>query len=283
MLRFLEKVFQDVREGENLEVYLTLVVALVLLLLDVFDVVSSEALAAGTLATLGLLAYSVLTNREQMQRLVDSSTTTQTLVEQSLSGQPSADSFFWQERRPLDSDLRRARFVGVAGITLSRTVRDYLHIFEDRLKSGAHLQFIVIDPASFAPRQALLRSKGGVDDSFYVDLVRTTVARLCFLAEPEHGSGTLELGLLPYSPSFGLFLIDPDEPYGRIIVEVYQHKSLAFNPTFELDARRDSRWYRFFREQFDLLWESCGARRKAGSGIPILRQELQSQPPDTSG
>lgn len=278
MIKFLEKVLDDIREGRNLEVYLTLVVALVLLILDVFDIVSTEAIAAGTLATLALLAYSLLTNREQMRRLTDASTTTRTIIEQMVSGKPRADRFFWKERKSLESDLARARFVGITGITLSRTVRDYLHIFENRLQSGAHMQFVVIDPSSLAPRQVILRSKGGVGDSFYADLVRTTVARLCILAELEDPPGGLELGLLPYAPSFGLFVIDPDEPHGRIIVEVYQHRSLAFNPTFELDAQSDARWYAFFREQFDLLWESCGERRMTGRQIHRFRQDLEPQP-----
>ncbi len=276
MLKFFDKVFQDIREGQNLEVYLTLVVALVLLILDIFDIVTSEAMAAGTLATLALLAYSVLTNREQMERLVDVSTATRTMIEQSTSGKPRAERFFWQEKRSLENDLARARFIGIVGITLSRTVRDYLPLFENRLQSGAHIQFIVIDPTSLASRQAMHRGKGGVGDSFYADLVRTTVARVCILAELKDVPGSVELGLLPYTPSFGLLVIDPDEPHGRIVVEIYQHRTLTFNPTFELDAQRDSRWYQFFREQFDLLWESCEGRKEAGDQIHRLRQELQS-------
>lgn len=275
MLQFLDKVLRDVREGENLEVYLTLVVVLVLLFLDVFGVVSTGAVAAGTLATLALLAYGTLNSREQMQHLVDTSMATQAVVEQAVSGKPKADDFFWTGRRSLERDLIRARFIGIVGLTLSRTVRDYLDIFEKRLESGACIRFVVIDPASQAPQQAVLRSKGGVGDSFYADLVRTTVERICMLAGSDDSPGTVELGLLPYAPSFGLFLIDPHEPHGRIIVEIYQHKSLAFNPTFELDAQQDARWYKFFLEQFDLLWESCGDRRGTGHQIHLVRQELR--------
>jgi hypothetical protein len=283
MLKFLEKVFQDIYKGQNLEIYLTLVVALALLLLDIFGIASTEAVAAGTLATLALLAFSTLENREQMQHLADTSTATQAVVEQVVSGKPKAGDFFWKRRRSLEGDLARARFIGIAGITLSRTVRDYLDDFEKRLQSGACVRFIVIDPASLAPRQVMLRSKGGVRDFFYADLVRTTIERICILTELDDSSGTVELGLLPYAPSFGLFLIDPHEAHGRIIVEIYQHKSLAFNPTFELNAQRDARWYKFFREQFDLLWESCGDRRGTGRQIHRFRQELQSQFSGVSG
>lgn len=275
MLKFFEKVFQDLREGRNVELYVTVGVALVLVVLDVSGFASTEALAAGTLATLALLAYSTLNSREQIRSLVETSTATQAVVEQVLSDQARADDFFWERKRSLEQDLAHAGFIGAVGVTLSRTVRDYLDTFENRLASGTHLRFMVIDPTSQAPRQALLRGKGGIGDSFYADLVRTTLARICVLAELGDLLGTVELGLLPYTPSFGLFLIDPDEPHGRIIVEIYQHRSLASNPTFELDAQQDVRWYKFFREQFDLLWQSCGDRKRQDRHIHQFREELQ--------
>jgi hypothetical protein len=272
MLNFFKRVYQDVLEGQNLEVYLTLLVALVLLILDIFGLVSPNIVAAGTLATLALLAYSTLNNRQQMHQVAEISTTTQTMVEMAVKGEQNADDFFWKEKRFLSQDLARARFIGLAGITLSRTVREYQDVFESRLAAGAELRFVVIDAASTAPQQAVLRSKGGVGASFYADLLRPTVARICLLADLAQASGKVELGLLPYAPSFGLFVIDPDKPHGRIIVEIYQHKSLALNPTFELSAQRDDRWYKFFREQFDLLWESCGERRGAGDQIYQFRE-----------
>ncbi len=276
MLRFLEKVFQDIREGENLEIYLTLAVVLVLLALDVFGIASTEAVAAGTLATLALLAYSTLKNREQMQHIMDTSTATQAVVEQVSIGKPKADDFFWREKRFLQRDLAQAKFIGIVGVTLNRTVRDYQDIFEDRLASDACVRLIIIDPAGPAPRQALCRGMEGIGDALYADLSRLTIERICVLARLPNSTGTVELGLLPYVPSFGLIVIDPDEAHGRIIAEIYHHKSLAFNPTFELNAQRDARWYEFFRKQFDLLWESCGDRK--GTGLEILRFRQEPQP-----
>ncbi len=272
MLNFFKRIYQDVLEGQNLEVYLTLLVALASLILDVFGLVSPNIVAAGTLATLALLAYSTLNNRQQMHQMTEISTTTQAMVGMAVKGEQKADEFFWKEKRFLSQDLARAKFIGLAGITLSRTVREYQDVFENRLAAGAGLRFIVIDAASTAPRQAVLRSKGGVQDSFYTDLLRPTIARICFLTDLAQAPGKVELGLLPYAPSFGLFVIDPDKPHGRIIVEIYQHKSLALNPTFELSAQRDDRWYKFFREQFNLLWGSCGDRRGAGDQIYQFRE-----------
>lgn len=260
-MRFLDGVFADLRAGKNLEVYLTLVVALVLLILDIFGFASTEALAAGTLATLALLAFSTLKNREQMQRLAEA-------AEQGMSGRLGADDFFWDEDRLGQDDFKDADFIGVVGVTLSRTVRTHSLVFEDRLRDEAHVRFMVIDPESPAPLQAIRRSQGVPSQSFYKSLLQPTIENVCMLATSASSRGTVELGLLPYIPSFGLVLIDPDRPHGRIIVEVYQHKTPAFSPTFELrNTQQDARWYSFFREQFDLLWDSCGKRRAAGEAI----------------
>jgi hypothetical protein len=283
MLRFLEKILQDIRKGRNLEVFLTLVVVLVLLFLDVFGVVSTEVVAAGTLATLALLCYSTLTNREQMQRLMDTAIATQAIIERKASDKLRVDELFWKEKRLLEEELAQARFIGIVGVTLGGTVRIYRGTFEERLASGAHIRFILIDPASEATRHAKLRSQAMVRDSSYAEFVQATIELICILVDLTGPHGTVELGLLPYAPSFGMVLIDPDEDLGRIIVEIYQHKSLALNPTFELDPERDPRWYKFFHEQFDLLWESCEGRRWVGDQIHTLRQESRPRVPEADG
>jgi len=269
-MKFLGKVFQDIREGQNLEIYLTLAVALALLILDVFGIVSAEAVAAGTLATLALLAFSTLTHRDQMARLTQ-------VAEQAISGQPSADTFFWRRKLISESDFEEASFIGVAGITLSKTIAEYQHVFKTRPVSGAHIRVVTIDPGGDTPRQAVLRSEGVIEDDFFTHLLRPNIDRLCSLGGSTERHGTLELGLLPYVPCFGLILIDPDKRHGRVIVEIYQHKSSAFHPTFELNPRRDKRWYKFFREQFDLLWESCGEKRGTGQEIHRFRQAFDSK------
>ncbi|MDW8405653.1 hypothetical protein [Chloroflexus sp.] len=85
--------------------------------------------------------------------------TAQTLVEQNTGG-IAADKFFWQERVSLDSYSSQARTIYISGITLNRSLRDYSAIFEQHLKSGAKIQFIIIDPDSSVTKQAVLRSKG---------------------------------------------------------------------------------------------------------------------------
>lgn len=156
---------------------------------------------------------------------------------------------------------------------LSRTLRDYSASLEERLRVGAKVRIILMDPASTAPDQAVLRSKGVSSRQFYIDTLRPTLERVGMLA---NASDKIELGLLPYKPAFGLVVIDPDEPYGRIIVEMYPHHSDSFAPTFELRPDRDPHWYKHFREQFENLWNGCGQRHFSGVEVHKLVEEVRN-------
>ncbi|WP_315788286.1 hypothetical protein [Fischerella sp. JS2] len=179
---------------------------------------------------------------------------------------------FSGESRSIEPDLSQAKYIGFAGAVLSRTLRDYSAILEERLRVGAKVRIILMDPNSTAPDQAVLRSKGISSRQFYIDSLRPTLERVGILA---NSSVQIELGLLPYKPAFGIVVIDPDEPYGRIIVEMYPHHSDSFALTFELQPNRDSHWYKYFREQFDTLWNGCNQRHFSGKEIYKLVEEVR--------
>lgn len=52
---------------------------------------------------------------------------------------------------------------------------------------------------------------------FYLNTLRPTLERVGMLANASDKI----LGLLPYKPAFGIVALDPDEPYGRILIEMY--------------------------------------------------------------
>lgn len=88
--------------------------------------------------------------------------------------------------------------------------------------------------------------------------------------------GSIEVGLLPYFPSFSMWLIDPDRLTGKIIVEIYGHRTAEPNPTFMLVPDRDAQWYAYFRKQFDLIWETCNDANRIMQAYP--RQAPTSKP-----
>ncbi|MBU1661603.1 MAG: hypothetical protein KKD28_09040, partial [Chloroflexi bacterium] len=60
-----------------------------------------------------------------------------------------------------------------------------------------------------------------------------------------------------------------DKPHGKIVVEIYHHRSVEPNATFTLKANQDIYWYVFFRNQFDWLWKSCEESGRVEHILPV--------------
>jgi hypothetical protein len=261
VIKFIKKTIQDISSGKNIEHYIALIFIVIILALDVFNLATPDILTEITLAVLALVVFTSLSTREGIDELSDK-----------LIKPPNADEFFWKKKRTIESDLAQAKYIGFVGASLSRTLRDYSPILENRLNAGAKVRVMLMDPKSTAPDQAVLRSQG-VNRQYFIDSLRPTIERIGLLSK---SFDKVELGLLPYKPAFGMIVIDPDKPYGKIIIEMYPHHSPSFAPTFELQPNRDSHWYKHFREQFDNIWNACDQRRFTKDGMDDLINEVRT-------
>lgn len=102
---------------------------------------------------------------------------------------------------------------------------------------------------------------GDTTAEFWRSSLEAVEAVVDAIAKAPGSKGKLELGYLPYIPSFGFVVIDPDEPHGFCFVEIYHHRSAEPKAAFELRASDDPFWYGFFRRQFEILWNSCRVER----------------------
>ncbi len=215
-------------------------------------------LATWILAVLGLIALSGLWERNRrLTRIEALSKEGRDLALRYLNKKVFAGDFFLSERPLTSKELSSANEVLFLGKVLARTSREFMYILGLRLMAGATVRFIILDPESdSALEQAVLESfDTGID--FWRSSLRTTETVIEALANTPNARGKVELGYLPFIPSFGLSLIDPHQPHGKCFVEIYQHRSSEPHPTFELRASDDTYWFEYFRNQFDILWASC--------------------------
>jgi hypothetical protein len=245
--------------GHNLEIYLTVAVSLALGLLGIFSVVETRIVAAATLATLALLAFTNLISRSQIDELRETVGRLTSAVSEVVNDEAPAGRFLAIKAPSIQEEVRAASDIRLVGVTLGRTVRDLAGVLERRLRAGAVVRVVIIDPDSSAPLDAVARTLGVTSADLYRPRIASTIEILDHLASGAQGSGRVEIRLLPFVPAFGMYLIDPGEPDGHIYVELYQHRSLEPNPCFALQAERDGHWYSFFAHQFDILWDSATA------------------------
>ncbi len=153
--------------------------------------------------------------------------------------------------------LEGARQIWMAGYTLSRTPRDYLGQEGRCLVAGGEVKLMILEAEQQLLEECVKRSHGVTTPDHWRKRLDSTVSYAEALARTPGKTGRVQLGRLPYLPSFGFFIIDPYAEHGVIIVEIYHHQSADDNPTFTLYADRDGEWYKFFLQQFNTMWDSC--------------------------
>ena len=64
MLNILKRIIDDIKQGENLDVYISVPLAIIIAVLGILNQVSFEIIGASILGTLALLSASLLSNRK---------------------------------------------------------------------------------------------------------------------------------------------------------------------------------------------------------------------------
>lgn len=210
------------------------------------------------LAVLGLLAGSGLWERNRKLRRIEKlSEEARDLTLSHLSKKVYSSDFFSSGQNLTAEDLSCANTICFLGKVLARTSREYLHVLGQRLIAGANIRFVVLDPESETVLEQAELQSFDAPLAYYRDTIRTTETVIEVLSRTPNGKGKTEIGFLPFVPSFGLVLVDPQETHGTCFVEIYQHRSAEPHPTFELSAKDDPHWFAFFNEQFEKIWDSC--------------------------
>lgn len=216
------------------------------------------AIVTWILSVLALIAISGLWERNRrLHRIEKLSEEGRDLALRYLNRRVYASDFFLSDRRLTAKDLSSANTIYFVGMVLSRTTREFMYVLGQRLMAGATVRFVVLDfESEMVLQQAYLQSFNAPIE-FWRDNLKTTETVIEAIAKTSNSKGAVEIGYLPYVPSFGITLIDPDQSHGVCFVELYQHRSAEPHPTFEVRATDDPYWYKFFQGQFDRLWESC--------------------------
>lgn len=246
-MRFLRRVRQDLSHGENLEIYSTALLSLALAVLGALDMASGKVLAAATLATLALLAGGLLGSRRQVAELAAQ-------MRSRLAGEVSAEEFLSRDKPDIIEQLRNAQDIRIVGVTLSRTLRNTVDELQRRAGAGATIKVALIDPATSAPAEAARRSTMRDRPSVFENRLRPSIDLLRELMETRGVEGRVDVRFLPFVPAFGLVLLDPLQPSGRIHVDIYSHSSATGDAVFTLLPDRDGEWYQHFQMEFERIW-----------------------------
>jgi hypothetical protein len=179
---------------------------------------------------------------------------------------PDAEAILKDRRASADLAERasQAKEIWVCGYSLIALTNTCEGFFVRRLADGCDLRFLLLDPECDATHMldGLITPRPGE----LAGDIRSVLARLgrvrTSASSPTRGQ--LEIRLLQRAPTFSLIAVDPGQPSGWVHVEPYpSYHGVPLDvgrPHFVLTESR-GRWYRFFCDQFQRLWNDPGYSR----------------------
>lgn len=244
----LKHFLRDIRYGENIDIYITLALSLILAVLGVVGTIQVAILTAGILATLGVLAYSVLATRRILGEL-----------SQALASFYPAEIVPLKDRSAFGAfrdELQKVSTVWLQGPSLVGMLAANKDLFREILRKGGEIHVLTLNPSS--SRLSILAEHLGARPSKLKSEINTTIENCTELVQSGLGAGKFEVRQMEMMPGYSMVICNPYGHDGRITVEYTSyHVPASERPHLQLDAKRDRQWFTFYLNQFDELWQSA--------------------------
>lgn len=239
-MNLLSRIWNDIRHGENIDCYLTIIVAFGIGMLNILGIASTTLIAPLTLAVLGLLAISSLQNRQYSKKLYEKLDKT-------------TDSVFLNEYPSHHvNEIHSARELWLIGVTLSRTIKTYHSMFERKLRDGHIIKVLLVHPESAVAQMEEERTYQPIQIERKRRDILNTLQDLCQIRKDT--GGKLELRVLRHPLSFGAKHINPGNATGTLYIEHYPYKTTGVAEPILVFKAADGRWYDSYASELERLW-----------------------------
>jgi hypothetical protein len=244
MLRWLQRAWSEIKRGENIDLYVTLLGAFAATAIGL--VIDPESwMDSIPLAVLGLVAFGVLGNRHKLEHLIE------------LSGVPSAPLL--KHRRDLATlpeNAAEAKDILIIACTASTILLD-TSFFIDSAKQGTHIRLAVINPDETAVVDILGRMDIMPRETLAADMGRT-MGLLKRIAAHVSSVASFKVRVLNHLPTLSFIMIDGNLSTGRIIVEMYPYQcDPTQRPHYVVTARDHPDWFRYFGKICEDIWNQA--------------------------
>lgn len=254
MKKILLRVWIDVKNGENIDLYLTVFVSFGLVLLGILGLSVGDLIAPITLTVLGLLAISLL----QLRLLVLKSIEKQ--------NQSKNELFLDEFPNSILSEIESAREIWLLGVNM-RLFHSHYFQFEKAIRNGCSIKLLLTNPTGEGVNMAAKRSYVSTlvaSRERLVENIKRTLEDFCQLS--KSASSDIGIRTLDFPMGHRLIAIDPDSASGKLYIANYPYRTPGGSkPKFVLQAE-DGDWYDFYKEEFNLLWNDsiiwdCGVEK----------------------
>lgn len=260
----LRRVWSELRRGENVGAYLTIVLALGVSVASLIKLDQPRLVASLTLGLLGLLCLAILVNRHQNQQLL--------AALEGIKDERALSNRFLEPTCDFAEILVRVR--GSQEVWLwGTTLQSHIPALLDEIIAGASgpsLKVLLLKPSSTAVAMAAFRADGGPTTANDLDdYLRANLRALAKRAITVEGDRSIECRVTEYLAPYGIYGFDPTSPRGAILVRVANFRgSQNQRPSFWLTKDRDPYWYAHFVGQFREVWKTSELSTPLGNDPP---------------
>ncbi len=247
-MQFLKHVVEDIKQGDNLDLYITVMAALVLVTLNVIGVsIAQPLISTLTLAVLALLAIAILGNRHRLE----------TIIQKTSQGKTElfVEHFSDEVQNEIREKIEESRDLLAMGTNLERTLHLYYQLFESKLLKGDSIRIVLVNPDTTAHQFTAYKQYRPISPELERAKTISSLDGLCKLKAKT--SGKLEVRVIDYPLGHGGILVDSATCDGALFLWEYTFKTHTGNsPKFILHPT-DGQWYAHFREEADAIWNNA--------------------------
>jgi len=241
-MKLLQRIWQDLRQGENIDLYLTAIVSIVIAVLSIVNIVPVSWVTPLNLSVLALLSFAILGNRHRMETILEKITARHELL---LTEFPDE----------LARDVEKSGELTILGVGLSRTLRLHYSRFLEKLQRGDTIRILLVNPDSPACDIVAVREYPPMTPDDQRAAIRRSLSVLHVLSQ-ETG-GNLEIRLADHPLAFGAIVGDPESSQGVLYLWHYAFKTRATNRPKMVLRPVDGYWYELFKEEIASIWDSA--------------------------
>jgi hypothetical protein len=260
MKKTIEDIKNDIKNGENIDIYLSILLAVVVAVLGIIGVASFSILSAAILMLLSLLAGSILMIRKSANDARGASLEMATKLndlQSALSSlrHTSVSDIFRRGYPNLQKDFDNTSSISVLGTNLVSTINSYYGIFEKAIDGGCKLRIIISSTESGVLGMLKFCNYKADDIDALRSMIQYHTKRILALGTSGHGGA--EVRALSYVPPYGIIVAKKKDGGGKIYVKLMSFRTLPGQyPTMEI-GQEDVEWFHFFDEQFEKFWEAA--------------------------
>jgi ABC-type bacteriocin/lantibiotic exporter with double-glycine peptidase domain len=270
---FFSSILNDIRKGENIEIYISILISIVVTILGLFGAISFSLLGACILLVLTLLLSSILSNRRNTDRLEeslkDNGQNIKVLLQtvSSPSGEVRVSDVIktLNTSGPLEPFFDGSSDIFLAGVTMFTRSNLLQTTYKRLLEQGCNFRVVLVDPASPNLAQMAMGQNTNFDALHGEILVGINLFQALKDYAKEHNTrGKFEYVAFNYAPTLSI-MRSRKAITGEIIIHVElpaYRSGIWERPIFRIN-QNDGALFNYFEKSCTCLWEDAISSRKA--------------------